>query len=213
MIIKRLGIVGDIHGADEHLALALTFLREADVDAIVCNGDITDGIGHAGRCCELLEEHGVITVFGNHDRWFLSGEMRDLPIVSAPEEFTPKTRKFLKSLPGTLPLQTVSGALLLCHGMGENDMRSLLIDDGEYALHTNDELQHLLLRKEFRYVICGHTHRRMVRRFEGLTVINPGPIRDIHESGLTIADFASGTAQFYDLKNGDTVPCGEPVTL
>ena len=77
--LRTVGIVGDIHCEAESLKTALRFLKEANVDLILAVGDIVDGKGDANECCRLLKEFGVATVRGNHERWFLRGEMRDLP--------------------------------------------------------------------------------------------------------------------------------------
>jgi predicted phosphodiesterase len=66
--------------------------------------------------------------------------------------------------------------LLLCHGVGDNDMIRLQPGDVGYALESNLELTALIDAGVHRLVVGGHTHRVMVRRFGGLTVVNPGTL-------------------------------------
>ena len=58
---------------------------------------------------------------------------------------SPASRAFLEELPTSRVLETLHGRLLLCHGLGDEDMVSVGEDDFGYALHANDELQTLQL--------------------------------------------------------------------
>ena len=217
MKIKRLGIIGDVHAADMHLEKALQLLSGARVDQIVCVGDIADGPGSLERCCRLLQSTPVLTVSGNHDSWFLDDTLRDLPFVSAPDEISDDSLRFLKSLPPTAELETIAGRLLLCHGTGTNDMHAVLPDDYGVALEYNEQLQQILAGHDYRFMICGHSHRRMVRDIQHLTIVNPGPLARVLSSDLTdgiaIADFDARTVKFYDFCDGDLVGISNPVSL
>jgi putative phosphoesterase len=200
--IQRLGLIGDIHAEDERLAQAIAYLQSRGVDAIVATGDVVDGPGDVERCCELLVRHGVITVRGNHDRWLLEGRMRDLP--QATMEVSPAVRHFLARLPTTTVLFTVAGTLLQCHGMGSNDVAQFDPDD-TYALRFHTELQELRHDPGVQIVGCGHTHRRFVRSFPGLVVMNPGTLFRDHVPGFYHLDFVAGTATEYELAQPDAV--------
>ena len=76
IMLRKIGIIGDVHAEDHHLELAITTLSTAGAEALLCTGDITDGSGDLDRCVELLVKHDVITVRGNHDRWVLQNKAR-----------------------------------------------------------------------------------------------------------------------------------------
>ena len=78
-MLTKIGVIGDIHAESTRLRKALEFLQTMDLDEILCVGDVVDGTGDVNECCELLREHHVIIVKGNHDEWFLKNTMRDLP--------------------------------------------------------------------------------------------------------------------------------------
>src|SRR6187549_567796 len=118
----RIGLIGDVHQEDLALAWALGWLQDEGVDLVVCVGDIADGFGDLDVCCELLESHGVVTVKGNHDRWFLAQQMRDLPQAAAAGAATPASREWLEQLPSTVSIETPAGLALICHGMDDDDM-------------------------------------------------------------------------------------------
>ena len=123
------------------------------------------------------------------------------PVGAISEE----TRRFLAGLPATRRIETVAGPLLLCHGMGTDDMSLLRADDQGYAVESNTELQELIRGGEFRLVANGHAHERMVRSFGRLTVVNggallPGKARD--RAGFVLVDAAAARAEFLDIVDG-----------
>ena len=63
-MLKKIGLIGDVHARDDRLAAALEVLTDLDLDAILCTGDIMDGPGCPDRCIDLLKAHGVSTVRG-----------------------------------------------------------------------------------------------------------------------------------------------------
>jgi len=174
------GVIGDIHAEDIRLHSALQFLIAQSVDRLVAVGDIVDGPGDELRCCKLLQTHNVDAVLGNHDRWRLEGRRMSHHSGTTTD---PAVEQFLQTLPATRSYDTPSGKLLLCHGLADNDMNGLTADDFGYALETNDELQELLQTRTYRFVINGHTHRRMVRDFGGLGV----DVAARHGRGIGIA--------------------------
>lgn len=104
-------------------------------------------------------------------------------------------------LPATRSIETPRGKLLLCHGLALNDMRRLGPQDDGYELECNDELQGLLASKEFAFVVGGHTHQRMVRRFGAVTVLNAGTLKRRNDPCFCVLDLAANQADFYDISN------------
>ena len=197
--ISRLGVIGDVHCEDASLAQVLDFFSKRTVERVLCVGDIADGLASLDACCELLRQHDVTVVVGNHDRWLLANQMRDLPDATALGSVSSAARRYLESLPRTVDIATVRGPLQLCHGLGTNDMGSVGPDDYGYALESNTELQELLRERRYRFVVCGHTHRRMVRRFPNLVVVNVGTLNRQHDPCCVIIDFKLGHAELFDL--------------
>lgn len=176
MPLERFAIVGDIHTEDEALGRAVDFVGREGVDAILAVGDIVDGLGDPIACCRLLRDAGAVVVRGNHDRWFLNDTLRDLPTATQARDVDGPAHSFLASLPSVRRIATARGAILLCHGTGEDDMHAVQPDDSGYALETNDELQRALHDPDLRIMVSGHSHRRMVRRIGTLTLINAGTL-------------------------------------
>ena len=198
--LRRIGIIGDIHAEDRLLQTALEFLAMRDLDLIMAVGDIADGVGSVDRCYQLLHQYSVAAVTGNHERWFLSGQARDLPEATSADDVSSQARSFLSELPKTRDYETVAGRLLLCHGLGEYDMGGVWPADNGYALESNLALLRLVKENLYKFVVNGHTHQRMVRRFDQLTIINAGTLLHGHQPCFLIADFERGFVQYYDLK-------------
>ena len=193
----KIGLIGDVHQEDRYLGRTLRRLADLGVDDVLCTGDIVDGEGNADDSFRLLIDAGVFAVRGNHDRWFLMGAMRDLPGALPTGQIDIEHRKWLETLPRSLRLDTPIGSLLLCHGLGESDMATLMPDDEGYALDVNDQLHKLVHNPEIDIVVAGHTHRRMVRHFDGLLVINAGTLDRHHAPGFAMLDLDEKEVVFY----------------
>ena len=202
--LRRVAVIGDVHAEDERLAAALRHFAKLNIDCIVAVGDIVDGHGDANRACNLLVESGVLAVIGNHDRWFLEGRLRDLPGATPRSALDAAALSWLKSLPKTRSLQTVQGPLLLCHGMGDDDMNRIHADSEGYELESNLALSRILEEKKFRFVINGHTHKPMVRRIRQLTIINGGSLCGNERPVCSMVDFGEGKVQVFDVSSDHT---------
>jgi predicted phosphodiesterase len=207
--VRRFGLVGDVHCEDGFLHAALAHLTREGVDAILAVGDVVDGRGDADRCVELLTAYKVAAVAGNHERWMLAGEMRDLPHATLLDDLLPRTRDYFASLSRTRTLDTIAGRLLLCHGLGEDDMATVKPDDYGYALEANTSLQRLVARGGFSLVACGHSHERMVRRFGQTTIINAGTLHYADMPGFALVDLATSVVQFFDVADDGHVMTSE----
>lgn len=197
-LLKRIGILGDIHCEDRFLAMAIDYFQSANLDLIVSVGDIVDGQGDLDQCCALLKEHNICTVRGNHERWFLRNSMRDLPNANLMTDVKDRTKLFIISLPTYQELNSIAGKILLCHGIGDNDMASIYADNIESSLQFIPELQQIVTRQDYQFIINGHTHNRMINKVRNLTVINAGTLAHYHEPCFAIADFEAHKVTFYN---------------
>lgn len=206
LVTLRLGLIGDVHSEDELLARTLDELAAAKVDTILCTGDLVDGRGSVDRVVTLLRERNVVVIRGNHDRWIRSDELRTLRHAHRMTDLHADTIAFLKGLEPTHAISLASGGkLLLCHGVGANDMCKLGPDDYGYAISSNEDLLALLFDPTVHVMVGGHTHKPMLRRFERgsgkspLWVVNPGTLSRDDTPGYAILDLAEKRAEFFEL--------------
>jgi putative phosphoesterase len=197
--LRRVGVLGDIHCEDDRLETALRFFETSRLDLICSVGDIIDGPGDPNRTIELLIERHVACVRGNHERWLLKGEMRDLPDAKTYFDFKMNSWEFVKKLPLWRKLETVAGSALLCHGLGEYDMGGVWPWDDTLSLHSNYALWKLVNSHEYDFIVNGHTHRRLVQKFDDLTLINAGTLFRKHDPCCLIVDFEARLAEYFNL--------------
>ena len=172
------GVIGDVHGCERELAAVLAFLSDLRLDALWCVGDVADGPGDLDACIALLDEHQVVTVRGNHDRWLLEdGPVRGDPEAHSRASISPSSLAFLKELPQARTFRSNAGLdVVLCHGLGLNDMSKIGPDDYGYGLEVDDDLQALLADGRSRLVVKGHSHHHAIWQLEHLTLVDAGTL-------------------------------------
>ena len=207
----RVGVIGDVHCEAETLRRVLDALDGMNVDAVLCVGDLVDGPGDADAALELLQSRGVQCVAGNHERWFLEGERRD--VADATPAISEASEAFLRRLERLRYYDTPAGRALLCHGVGTDDEAWLRPDTRGYALQDIPTLRELMLDEDTPYMIGGHTHQRMVRVFPGLTVVNAGTIHRKDEQTFTVIDFQQMKVSFYSASPENTGTVVEELEL
>jgi predicted phosphodiesterase len=202
---RRIGVIGDVHAEHARLARALDWLIGQRLDAVLCTGDVADGVGCIDQSCALLRDAGVLTVAGNHDRWLLTERMRHVADAHHAEDLADATLDYLSSLPRTRELDTVAGRLLLCHGIGEHDMGKVWPGTrGPDSVRRSEALDTLIAADRHRLIVHGHLHYRVLIDFESLSVINAGTLKG-PQPGVSIIDFEAGTVAAFDL-DGHAVP-------
>ncbi|MGH9755737.1 MAG: metallophosphoesterase family protein [Blastocatellia bacterium] len=211
--LRRVGVLGDIHCEDDRLETALRFFGAGRVDLICSVGDIVDGPGDSNRTIELLIEHDVTCVRGNHERWLLKGEMRGLPDANTYFDLKMSSWEFVKKLPLWRKFETVAGTMLLCHGLGEDDMAGVRPGDDKLTLLSNDALWELVYSQEYDFIVNGHTHRRLVQKFDDLTLINAGTLFRKHDPCCLIVDFEARVAEYFNLPGEDNIVEAERIEL
>ncbi|MFP4476389.1 MAG: metallophosphoesterase family protein [Desulfatibacillaceae bacterium] len=208
--LRRVGIIGDVHAEDVLLERAIRLLKDAGAELVVCTGDVVDGPGNVDRCVSLLALEDVLVVKGNHDQWFLANRLRSLPKATQPGNVDVTSASFINLLPLCRDVGTIAGGVVICHGLGENTMAKVTPDDYGYGLEVNDDLWELVRDPRYAYAVCGHSHRRMVRHFDGLCVINAGTLSRDEQPCCLLADFQTGEARFLLLDEAGA-PVGEEV--
>lgn len=213
MRVTRVGVIGDVHTESAALQRALNHFAGLSLDRVVCTGDVADGpldAAHVVACCELLQEHRVLTVSGNHDRWLQDGELREATDATDPAELPRNVLDFLEGLPTTAVLESPLGPVLLCHGIGDDDMTGVQPYDHGLALEHNAALSALLREGRYRFVINGHTHRPMVRTIGAITLINAGTLLRDHNPCCAVVDFSDRSVRFLSVLADGVRPNGSP---
>lgn len=191
-VIRRVGLIGDVHAEHELLAFVIDELKRLGAETLLQVGDIVDGSGDVSSCIDQLREQRVLAVRGNHDRWLLAGQARDLPLATARTEMSQASLDYLAQLPPVRELRSPRGNVLLCHGLAKNDMVGVKPDHHGYDITFNTELQTLIAERRYRFVLNGHTHCAMLRTFGQLSIVNAGTLHRDFERAFTYVDFERG---------------------
>lgn len=196
--LGRFALLGDVHAEDERLAAALAIAAREGVERRLCVGDVCDGHGDLERTIALLEAHEVLVVRGNHDRWFLTDELRTLRPVQLQREH-PRAQAAARLWLPYLEVSTVRGPLLLCHAVGDDDFAVLKAHTSLDELRWTAAWSRVREAGRFALMAAGHTHEPMVRVIDGITILNPGTLKRDDDPVLAIVDLRAGTMTLHDL--------------
>jgi len=172
----RVAVLSCIHGNIEALEAVFDDLREADVDDVICLGDLVGYGPYPNEVIRFIRQHDIRCVRGCWDT-AIGERHEDCGCKFASEEdaefgkavfgwtlrrVTGKTRRFLTELPfGVLRRDTPAGAVLYVHGSPRSA--------SEYLTETTHDL--LLFERaaaaECDVLVCGHTHVPFARKIEG----------------------------------------------
>ena len=173
----RIGLISDIHGNLVALDAALAELDRADVDRIICLGDLAVLGPEPAGVVDRIRERGIATVRGNVDAWLVPGEMptADPPDSTESIDLTSWTLgqldasqfEFLRRLPLTLQVPSSNDRTLLCfHATPAS------VDDITHAgkpARVGEWPGHSLMA-------CGHTHIQAMWRVGDQVWLNPGSV-------------------------------------
>lgn len=196
--LRRFALIGDVHAEDERLQTALTAVKRANVEHILCVGDVADGFGDLDQTMRLLSLAKVLVVRGNHERWFLTDELRTLRAVQFKDEH-PEAAEAMRFWLPCIEVSTIKGALLLCHAVGHDDFSVVKPHHTDSEVRAIAAWQELVQSGRYRFMAAGHTHEVMVRALDGITVLNPGTLKRDDSPGFTIVDLETMTMQLFDL--------------
>ena len=73
-------------------------------------------------------------------------------------------------------------------------------------LTSNAALQEVIASARFAVVLAGHTHRRMVRRVDGVLFINAGTLHRDHNPCFGVIDFGTSAVEFIGVSADGVAP-------
>ena len=143
----RIGLLSDVHANLPALQVALTVLRQAEIDRLLVAGDLVGYGAQPNECVTMLAEAGAQCVAGNHDLFVLDRlpPTRFPALARSSAEMTRSllsadVRSFLASLPLTLRV----GNLLMAHGSPANPEEYVVKESR--ALELLSQLTHMVPR-------------------------------------------------------------------
>jgi predicted phosphodiesterase len=174
----RLAIIADIHGNVAALEAVLADIRIRAVDQAINLGDVASGPLWPRETMQLLAQHPMPTVRGNHDRT-VSGPDRDRMGPSdhyACGELDAAHRAWLGALPVTID---AGFAILAFHATPTDDLPYLVeeIHDRRLVRARHETIKANLGDVQARIVLCGHSHLpHLIQLPDGPLIVNPGSV-------------------------------------
>ena len=82
-MLRRAGLIGDIHCEVVRLKRVLEHFRAAGVDTVLSVGDLADGPGDLAEACALLREANALPFLTRHDSldWHLHATSPEAPLA------------------------------------------------------------------------------------------------------------------------------------
>jgi putative phosphoesterase len=165
----KIGVVSDLHCNVAGFAQALELM--GDVDELICLGDSIWEYRFSNEIVRLLKEHGAHTILGNHEEGFFGPQGAR---ARQPEWIDRSLLGWLSERPHRLELQLGGKRLLAVHSTPWEPR-------GSYV-YPHDSLLARFGEANADFVLYGHTHHQLVRRFGGVLVINPGSAGDARDT-------------------------------
>lgn len=187
----KIGIVSDVHCNAAGLTRALELM--GDTDELLCLGDSIYEYRFSNAVVQILKERGAEVILGNHEEVFLGpGGSR----ARAREGIDPGLLGWLAARPQRRELRFGATTILMVHSTPWEPR-------GAYIHPDSAELARFA-EADADFVLYGHTHQQVVRRFGRVTVINPGSAGEARDSrngrqlSFAVLDTASGEAVVTD---------------
>ena len=175
-------------------------------------GDIVDGLGNPNKAIDLLQRHNVKVVRGNHDRWLLQNKARHVHNAHNPIDLSAQSITYLEALPDQITIETVAGTVLLCHGVGKNDLRKVWPGTARMPIESSKELDEIIAAGKVDILINGHMHFQTLIQFTTLSLINGGSLVGKRWPGFSLLDLDEGKLQAFGFKE-DLVVRGKSTQL
>jgi len=179
----QIGLISDIHGNLHALMTVLQTLDAADVDLILCAGDLVCYGAHPNEVLGILRKRELPSVVGNYDdavAWNRSTASRKpssptteplkrAALTWTQAQTTPQHVSYLRALPWSLIYRYDGLTIQLLHA-GPDALDEWISPDEPARL----ELLAAQLRADV--IVLGHTHQPFTRVCGSTLLINPGAV-------------------------------------
>jgi putative phosphoesterase len=173
------------------LQLAMNFLKDQQVDQIVCAGDIVEKGPDGDAAVALLQAESIICIKGNHDYW-----SQENPKLSA------FTTSFLSKLPDKLTFIWEEKCVLVAHGAPWSNLVYIFPKTERHVF------KRIVRDVDADIVILGHTHVPFRAWINNIWIFNPGSLCGTHCAGsrtCAILTLPNVTFEVFDIASRKTI--------
>ena len=175
----KLAVISDIHGNIVALRAALAEIEREGTDKILVLGDLFE-LGHVRDIMDELRGCGALVIRGNGEGYHLdnhAGKFGDdwtqydqfAALRETHATFTPADFRWIEALPCQISLRYEDVSLLMVHGSPRADNENLIVS-------RPAALRRTLRMSTETIILCGHSHRAMLKRCGKRYICNAGSV-------------------------------------
>jgi putative phosphoesterase len=177
-------VLTDIHGNLPALEAALARIEQLGIEDVYCGGDLVGYGPHPNQVCELIEQRGIPTIYGNYDYAIARDEEdcgcayvtphdRELGQLSVDWTLAhtdSAAKSFMHDLPFDLRFSVGDIGVHLVHG-SPRKVNEYLFEDKPTRLY-----ERLAAAEHDPVLVFGHTHKPWVHAYGGVLFVNCGSV-------------------------------------
>ena len=178
--MPRTAVIADIHANAPALEAVVDDIERQAPDEILVGGDLVGRGPQGSRIVDIIRDLGWPSIRGNHEDYILNFRNYDVPddwLVAdewaawrwMARELEGEHAEFIDALPFSRTADTVPD-LRLVHG----SPRSYKEGIGDWT--SEESIREHLASIEESLLVCAHTHRPLVERFDNQIVVNVGSV-------------------------------------
>jgi putative phosphoesterase len=195
----------DIHGNNHSFHAFIKKLSDQiDQYKLIFLGDFIGYYYGANEIIDYCRKNNIYCILGNHDQYFLDvlDGKRDIENLImkygysyevAINTISYENINFLRKLDWNNTLISHNKKVYICHGSPLNNLEGRIYPDTDLSVFE-------MAVKDFDYVVTGHTHHKMDRRYGSKIFLNPGSLgqqRDGKGCSYMILDLEKDTYDFH----------------
>lgn len=188
--MPKVALIADIHGNAVALRAVVDAIELAEVDQILCLGDVATLGPRPREVLDILRTLDCVCIRGNHEAFLLEPALTsgytDAPVIVdsvtwCRRQLRDSNLEFLRSFPPNHECGLDSGtSMFMTHGTPRSDIDDLL------STTPTEEVDSMLEGCGTMLVASGHTHIQMLRQHRGRLLLNPGSV------GLPFETYVAG---------------------
>jgi len=178
--MRSIAVLSDVHGNMPALEAVLADIHECAPDEVLVGGDLVGRGPEGSKVAKRIRELGWMCVRGNHEDYLLGFRHRRVPEPWLHTEEWAASRwmaaelddedvAYLEALPLSVKPR-IAKELLLVHGSPRSN------DEGLGPWCSESFLEDCIASLDERVLVCAHTHRPLLRRFDSGLIANVGAV-------------------------------------
>lgn len=168
----KIGIIADIHS--NIYGLKSVFKELENIDTILCAGDIVGYYTFVNEVFDAIRKRNIKCVLGNHDAYVLNkldilsfNDIARASLLFTREHIARENLDYLKKIgKPSLKIEIDGLKISMYHGSPWDELEEYI-----YPNYSNFQK---FKEIDADLIILGHTHWPMIKKVDGITILNPG---------------------------------------